>query len=101
MKNSCPQLDSNPGPSAYEAKSLSIALLGQIFMEHLNVDRILPECDIKTCSKCSTYMVDVVKCFVVYCILLTLCSHQASYQSDGKTIQIILLYLPPATGKFK
>ena len=49
MRNYCPQLDSNPGPSAYEAKSLSIALLDQIFIELLNVDRILPECDIKTC----------------------------------------------------
>ena len=31
MKNSCPQWDSSPGPSAYEAKSLSVALLDQIY----------------------------------------------------------------------
>ena len=27
MKNSCPQWDSNPGPSAYEANALSVGLL--------------------------------------------------------------------------
>ena len=30
IKNSCPQWDTYPGPSAYEAKSLSVALLDQI-----------------------------------------------------------------------
>ena len=42
IKKSCPQSDSNPGPSAYEVKSLSIALIDQISIEHLNV-----ECAIK------------------------------------------------------
>ena len=47
MKNSCPQLDSNPGPSAYEAKSQSVALLDEISIEHLKVDCVLPECAFK------------------------------------------------------
>ena len=47
MKNCYPQWDSNPGPFAYEATLLSIALLVEISTEHLNVDRVLPECDIK------------------------------------------------------
>ena len=42
-----PQFDSNPGHFAYEATSLSVALLVQISTEHLNNDRVLPECDIK------------------------------------------------------
>ena len=43
MKNACPQLDSNPGPSAFEAMSLSVA--------YLNVDRVLPEYAFKfTCT---------------------------------------------------
>ena len=36
-----------PVPSAYKANSLSVALLEQISIEHLNVDRVLPECAIK------------------------------------------------------
>ena len=40
MKNSCPQWDSNPGPSTYEANSLGVALLIEISIEHLNVDRV-------------------------------------------------------------
>ena len=47
MKYSCPQWDSNPGPSAYKAKSLSVVLLDEILIAHLNVDRVLPECAIK------------------------------------------------------
>ena len=55
-KNSCPQLDSNPGPFAYEATSLSVSLLVEISTEYyLNDDRVLSECDMKiyiyTCSK--------------------------------------------------
>ena len=30
MKNSCPQWDSNPGPSAYEANALKVELLEMI-----------------------------------------------------------------------
>ena len=64
-ENSCPQWDSNPGPSAYEANSLNVALLVEISIEHLNVDRVLK-------WTCIVYhVVDVVKCFVVYYILLT------------------------------
>ena len=37
MKNSCPQLDSNPGPSAYEANALSFELLQLINIDHLKV----------------------------------------------------------------
>ena len=40
LKRACPQWDSNPVPSANEAISLSVVLLEQIFIEHLNVDRI-------------------------------------------------------------
>ena len=43
MKNSCPQWDSNLVPSVYEANLLSIGLLDLISVEHLIVDRILPE----------------------------------------------------------
>ena len=70
-KNACPQWVSNPGPSASEAKSLSVVLLVEISIEYINVDRVLPEFAIKIYlyrvprSKCS-------KCFFVYYILLTL-----------------------------
>ena len=43
MKYSCPQWDSNPGPSAYEYP-LSVALLVEISIVRLNTDRVLPEC---------------------------------------------------------
>ena len=43
MKNFCPHWDSNPGHSAYEANSLTIVLLDEMSIEHLNVDRVLPE----------------------------------------------------------
>ena len=42
MKNSCPLLDSNPVPFAYEATSLSLALLERLSIEISNVDRVLP-----------------------------------------------------------
>ena len=45
-------MDSNPGPSAYEANSLSVALLVDIFIEHLSVDRFLAECAIKIYLYC-------------------------------------------------
>ena len=48
MKYSCQQWDSITGPSAYKAKSLSVVLLDEISIGHLNVDRVLPECAIKT-----------------------------------------------------
>ena len=37
MKNSCPQLDSNSRPSAYEANALSVELLELINIDHLKV----------------------------------------------------------------
>ena len=37
MKNSCPQWDLNPGPSAYEANALSVELLELINHDHLKV----------------------------------------------------------------
>ena len=43
MKNSCTQWDSNPGPSAYETRLLSDALLDEMSIEHLNGDRVLPD----------------------------------------------------------
>ena len=41
-----PTVGFDTGPSAYEWKSLSIALLDEISIEHLNIDRDLPECAI-------------------------------------------------------
>ena len=41
MKNSCPQLDSNPVPFAYDANSLGVAPLDLTFIEHFKVDRLL------------------------------------------------------------
>ena len=35
IKNSCPQWDSNPGHSAYEANALSVDLLELIIIDHL------------------------------------------------------------------
>ena len=73
MKNSCPQWGWNLGHSAYETKSLSVALLDEMSTEHLNVDRVLPECAITIylClvprGRCSKMF-----CFFVYYILLTL-----------------------------
>ena len=37
MKNSCPHWNSNPGPSAYEANTLSVELLELINFDHLKV----------------------------------------------------------------
>ena len=90
MRNSCPQGDSNPGPSAYKANSLSFALLVEISIEHLNVDRVLPECAIKI-NLHSVHSVPHCRCskmFVVYYIVLTLYSQQTS-KSNSKTIQIL------------
>ena len=44
MKNSCSQWDLNPGSFACDATSQSVAQSVQISIEHLNVDRVLPEC---------------------------------------------------------
>ena len=71
MKNYYPQRDSNPILSAYEVKTLSIALLDEISIEGLNVERVLLECAIDSYMY---HVVVVVKCFIVYYILLTLYS---------------------------
>ena len=106
MKNSYPQWDSNPVTSAYEANALTIVLRDLMSIEHLQVDRILHECVIKIYLY---HVGDVVKCFVVYNILLTLCSQQTSklvkQQNDTNMLcknkrQIILQNQPRATGKF-
>ena len=77
MKKICPRWELNLGPFAYKAKSLNVALLVEIFIEHINVDRVFPKCAIKII--CTVYHVlDVVKCFVVYYILLILYSQQTS-----------------------
>ena len=70
MKNSYRQWDSNLGPSAYEANSLSYALLVEIFIEHFNVEKRF------------TWMLDVVKGFVVYHILLTLYTQQTPFKTS-------------------
>ena len=66
IKNSWRQWDSNPGPSAYEAKSLSVAVLDQIYVEHLNIDRVLPECAIKI----YLYCVPRGRCSKMFCRVL-------------------------------
>ena len=76
MKNSCPQLDSNPAHPAYKANALSVALLVEVSIEHLNVDRVL-HVPLKFIS-IVYHVLDVVKCFVVYKIVLTLYSQQTS-----------------------
>ena len=41
MKNSYLQLDLNPDPFAYEEKSLSVALLDEISIEHLRLGYVI------------------------------------------------------------
>ena len=74
-KKSCPQWDSNAVPYAKVADVLTITQLDLISIEHLKAERDLPECAIIIYLY---HMVDVVKCFVVYDILLTLYSQQTS-----------------------
>ena len=74
-KKPCPQWDLILVPSAYEANALSNALLDLIYCEHLEVDRVLPEW---TMEIYLYFMIDVVKYFVLYNILLTLYSQQTS-----------------------
>ena len=73
MKNYCPQWDSNPGSSVYEAKSLSVAILGEISNEHLNIDRVLHECDIRS-SKIIWRVFDLNKTFAD-CKQIMTCIH--------------------------
>ena len=61
IETSCPQWDSNPGPSAYEDDLLSVVLLYEIYTKHLNVDRVLPACMLK--STCTMYHVVDVELF--------------------------------------
>ena len=55
-EKSCPQCDSNPVPSPYEANTF--ALLDAISIELLKVDLVLPDCAIKIYLY---HMVDVIK----------------------------------------
>ena len=66
MKHFCPQLNSNPGHFAYEANTLSVALLGEISIEYLNFDRALPECAIKIYM----YRVPHGRCSKMFCRVL-------------------------------
>ena len=75
------------GPFAYEAKSLIVALLDQISIEHLTVFYLSVLLKL-TCSlpgrafKINLYCVPSGRCckmFVVFYILLTLCSKEMSY----------------------
>ena len=61
MNNSCHPCDSNPGPSGYDANSLSYAIKADKYRSPEG-DRILPECAI---NNYLYRMVDLVKCFVV------------------------------------
>ena len=62
------ELDSNPGHFAYEANTLSVALLGEISIEYLNLTALYLSVLLK--FTCTVYhLVGVVKCFVVYYIL--------------------------------
>ena len=45
MINSCPQWELNH-MTFLKAKSLSVVLFDEIFIEHFNVDRVLHECAI-------------------------------------------------------
>ena len=66
MKWYYPQWDLNPGYFTSEATSLSVALLVEISTENLNVDRVLPECDIKL----YLYRVPRVRCSKMFCCVL-------------------------------
>ena len=111
MKNHCQQWDSNPGPSAYEAKSLSVALLDQISFEHLNVYRVLPGCAFRiylyhvprgSCSKmfCRVlYFINSLQSVNVLLVKQQNDTNEILYDKNSR--QIILLHLPRATGKFK
>ena len=69
MKYSCSQWDWKRGHSAYEAKSLSIALLDQISIKYLNIDCFYMSVLLKFI--CTVHhVVDVVKCFVMYYIFI-------------------------------
>ena len=74
-KNFCTHWDSNTGPSAYEY-SLSVVLLVEISIEYLNNTFYLSV--LLNFTIAWYHVVDVVKYFVVYYILLTLYSQQTS-----------------------
>ena len=66
MKSFGKHWDLNTVPAAYKAKSLSVALLEQILIGHLNFDRVLPEFAIQIYLH---YVVDVAKEFIVYFVV--------------------------------
>ena len=92
------------GPSAYEY-SLSVVQLVEISIEYLNIDHILPECDIKL-YYC---LVPRGRCSKIFCRVLHLINSLQSTNVlikqtiqilyDKNTRKIILLHLPRGTGK--
>ena len=78
MKNSHLQSDSNRGTSAYEAKSLIVVLLDEISIEHFKMFTVLYMSVLLKFTYTAYHVVDVVKCFVLYYILLTLHSQKTS-----------------------
>ena len=78
MKNSCPQWDSNTGPSTHETKSQSVALLDQISIEHLNGDHV------EFAIKIYLYHVPCGRCSKMFCRVLPFIN---SLQSANVLIQ--------------
>ena len=87
--------------TAYQANSLSIVLQDLLSIEHLLVDSVLLECDIKFFLY---HVVDVVK-WVFSCITFINSLQSANVLNDQtgindiNTRQTILLHLPRGTGK--
>ena len=61
-KKKCPQLDSNTGPSAYEANALSVEVFEMINIDHHKMTRFKPWFAINSYLYC---VVDIVKYSVV------------------------------------
>ena len=59
----------NRSVQPYATKSLSVVLLDEISIKHLNVDRVLSECVFLKLTCTVYHVVNVVKCGVVYNIL--------------------------------
>ena len=66
LKKKLPTVGFEPGHFAYEANALSVAVLGEISIEYLNVDRALPECAIKI----YLYRVPRGRCSKMFCRVL-------------------------------
>ena len=70
MKNSCPQWDSNPGPSAYAANALSVELSELINIDHLRVSAFYLSCPCKLPVPCVHLVLPVLFLEIVSCIFL-------------------------------